>query len=69
MVLKHLKTRWDEERALQSVELAGFRNRLEQRWGQALNGLRMLLNDCPRLGARGTQQQELEESSKSSVIT
>lgn len=42
-VLKDLKSRWPEENAQQESELAGFRERLEQRWGKPLGQLRMLL--------------------------
>ena len=42
-VLKDLKSRWPDEHALQNKDLSGFRDRLEDRWGKPLSGLRMLL--------------------------
>ncbi len=41
--LKNLKSRWPDEHAQQEVDLAGFRKRLEERWGKPLGQLRMLL--------------------------
>lgn len=42
-VLKDLKSRWPDEYAQQQADLAGFRLRLEERWGKPLGQLRMLL--------------------------
>lgn len=42
-VLKDLKSRWAGEYAQQEAELSGFRQRLEERWGEPLGQLRMLL--------------------------
>jgi Family of unknown function (DUF5677) len=42
-VLRELKSRWPEEQAQQEFDLAGFRERLEERWGKPLGQLRMLL--------------------------
>jgi len=42
-VLKDLKSRWSGEHAQQVEELSGFRQRLEERWGEPLGQLRMLL--------------------------
>ncbi len=41
--LRDLKSRWADEHALQNADLAGFRERLEERWGKPLRQLRMLL--------------------------
>ncbi len=41
--LRDLKSRWAGEHALQNADLAGFRERLEERWGKPLGQLRMLL--------------------------
>jgi hypothetical protein len=43
LVLKSLKKRWRAEHAAQQADVAAFRDRLEQRWGNALHLLRMLL--------------------------
>lgn len=42
-VLKTLRSRWPDEYAQQQADLAAFRQRLEERWGQPLGQLRMLL--------------------------
>src|SRR5438874_75795 len=46
-LVKHLRSRWEEEHALQATEVFLFRERPEERWGEALNGLRILLT-CVR---------------------
>lgn len=42
-ILRRLKSQWAKEQALQVSDLAGFRTRLESRWGKPLGQLRMLL--------------------------
>jgi hypothetical protein len=42
-VLRDLKSRWPGEYVQQEADLAGFRQRLEERWGKPLGQLRMLL--------------------------
>jgi len=46
IVLKDLKARWPKEEAQQEADLAGFRERLAERWGQPLGQLHMLLTMC-----------------------
>jgi hypothetical protein len=46
MMLKTLRASWPKEQALQQADLSGFRERLEERWGQPLGQLRMLLTMC-----------------------
>jgi len=46
IVLKELRARWPNEEALQEADLSSFRGYLEERWGQALGQLRMLLTMC-----------------------
>lgn len=41
--LRDLKKNWTEEQRLQQVDLAGFRERMEETWGKPLGQLRMLL--------------------------
>ena len=41
--LKALKTGWPEERRLQEADLAGFRERMQSRWGKPLGQSQMLL--------------------------
>jgi hypothetical protein len=42
-LLKHLKSSWADEHALQQADFSEFRERLEGRWGTPLGQLRMLL--------------------------
>lgn len=42
-LLKELKRRWREEHLAQQADVAGFRDRMEQRWGKGLNLLRILI--------------------------
>lgn len=42
-ILKELKSRWATEHNLQGEEVSEFRDRLEGRWGEPLDQLRMLL--------------------------
>jgi hypothetical protein len=42
-ILKSLKRSWVEEQILQQADLAGFRSRMEETWGEPLGKLRMLL--------------------------
>jgi hypothetical protein len=41
--LRDLKKGWSKEQSLQQVDLAGFRERMEETWGKPLGQLRMLL--------------------------
>ena len=41
--LKTLKARWPDEQKLQEADLAGFRERMQSKWGKPLGQLRMLL--------------------------
>lgn len=49
-LFKTLKTNWEVEGAIQAYETEEFKERLEERWGEALNLLRMLLTCCRELG-------------------
>ena len=42
-MLRDLKKRWPKEQKAQQVDLAGFRERMEETWGKPLRQLRMLL--------------------------
>lgn len=69
IVLQRLRTTWPDEHAAQNTELAGFRNRLEDRWGEPLGELRMLLTMAREWGegahnvelARGNKRTRLQE--------
>lgn len=51
LLLGTLAERWPEESALQRDDTEGFRNRLEQRWGKAFEGMRMLITICREIGS------------------
>ena len=42
-ILRSLKSRWTEEERQQELDLAGFRDRLHERWSEPLGKLRMLI--------------------------
>jgi hypothetical protein len=42
-ILRDLRKRWPKEQKAQQVDLAGFRERMEETWGKPLGQLRMLL--------------------------
>ena len=45
-----LWSKWPLERALQEADVQGFQERLEERWGEGLDYLRMLLTCCREVG-------------------
>lgn len=49
-ILKSLKRRWPSERRMQLKEISEFRKRLNQRWGNGINKLRMLVTLARDLG-------------------
>lgn len=50
-ILKTLTEGWPEEHKLQREEMTAFQGRLEQRWGGAFDGLRMLITVCHEIGS------------------
>lgn len=50
-LFKELKDRWEVQGVLEAFEIEQFREGLEERWGQALDLLRMLLTICREMGA------------------
>lgn len=49
-ILRRLKKEWPSQFLYQSSENAGFRERLEEHWGQGLHGLRMMRTICGEIG-------------------
>lgn len=49
-ILGSLKKKWRPERRQQQRDMAGFRKRLEERWGAGLDGLRMLVTITREFG-------------------
>jgi hypothetical protein len=68
-VLTTLKERWAEEYSLQLDDHAGFRKRLEKRWGSALGSLRMLLTISREIGRDTTQSKSFPRSHLRNVLT
>jgi len=63
-LLKSLKGRWNIEGAAQCYEVDGFRDRLEERWGEGLNLLRMLLTTVRELGQETVKRFSRSKSKK-----
>lgn len=49
-LFKSLWEQWPVQRAMQDYEIDGFRERMEERWGEGLDYLRMLLTCCREMG-------------------
>ncbi|MFL6387187.1 MAG: DUF5677 domain-containing protein [Terriglobales bacterium] len=60
-ILKDLKSRWATENSLQSEEISEFRKRLERRWGEPLDQLRMLLT-VSREWFEGRHKREISQT-------
>lgn len=58
--------RWPAEHAAQQYEIAGFKERMEERWGEGLSYLRMLLT-CSRDIGQETLQRHNKSKSKQRV--
>ena len=71
-MLKDLKSRWPDEQALQQVDLAGFRERMEYRWGKPLAELRMLLTMsrewCGNITARESSKTDINNPRTRKVL-
>lgn len=63
-LFRTLKERWTIEGAVQRYELDGFRERMEERWGEGLNLLRMLLTCCRELGNEAFKRYRRTKSKK-----
>lgn len=67
-ILRYLKSHWAEEQALQESDLAGFRTRLEGRWGKPLGQLRMLLTMAREWGQWTLDRQRSSKSSGKAIL-
>jgi hypothetical protein len=54
--LKDLKGRWPEEQRRQQADISGFRDRMEETWGEPLARLRMLLTIAKEWGGEAHQE-------------
>ena len=70
--LKILKERWPEEQRLQEEDIAGFRERMELRWGKPLAQLQMLLTMsrelCQTLNSRKDSVSSKNKQSRKLLI-
>lgn len=67
-ILRHLKSQWVQEQATQKSDLAGFRTRLESRWGKPLGQLRMLLTMAREWGQWTYTRQNSSKSTGKMVL-
>jgi hypothetical protein len=67
-ILRYLKSQWAEEQALQESDLAGFRERLEGRWGKPLGQLRMLLTMAREWGQWTFDRQKSLKSTGKAIL-
>jgi hypothetical protein len=67
-ILKYLKSQWAEEKVLQESDLAGFRTRLEGRWGTPLGQLRMLLTMAREWGQWNFDRQKSSKSTGKAIL-
>jgi hypothetical protein len=63
-LLKSFKEKWNIEGAVQRCEVDGFRDRLEERWGEGLHLLRMLLTTVGELGHEAAKRSRRSKSKK-----
>ncbi|MER9948502.1 DUF5677 domain-containing protein [Mesorhizobium sp. M0047] len=63
---KNLKDRWPTEGAIQRFETDEFCERIEERWGEGLDLLRMLLTCCREFGSENLKRRQRSKSKKHS---
>jgi hypothetical protein len=67
-ILRRLKSQWAKEQTLQVSDLAGFRTRLESRWGKPLGQLRMLLTMAREWGQWAHTRQKSSRSTGNRLL-
>lgn len=67
-IVETLTETWPEEKRLQQEETTGFQERLEQRWGKALDGLRMLVTACREIGGEAAFAEPRSNRTRHSVL-
>lgn len=65
-IFKDLKDRWLTEGAIQRLETDEFCERIEERWGEGLDLLRMLLTCCREFGRENLKRRQRSKSKKHS---
>lgn len=61
-ILKDLKSKWPEQQSWQRMQIVGFQERLEGRWSDPLNGLRMLLTVAREWGQDAHKPKKLRRA-------
>lgn len=64
LLFKTLKRRWKDEYLAQQYELQAFAEGIEERWGEGLNYLRMLLTCCREAGAKTLKRHKKSKSKR-----
>jgi hypothetical protein len=63
-IFKTLRAKWTVEGAIQAYETDEFRQRLEDRWGEGLDLLCMLLTVCREIGSEANKRYRRSKSKK-----
>ncbi len=63
-IFKTLRAKWSVEGIIQAYETDGFCQRLEDRWGEGLGLLRMLLTACREIGSEANKRYRRSKSKK-----
>ncbi len=67
-LVRTLKRRWPEQAAYEMAVFDGFRGRLEARWGDGFDLLRMLLTSCRELGEESAKRLRRSKARKNQVL-
>jgi hypothetical protein len=68
VLVKALKRKWPEQAAHEIAAVQGFRERLEARWGEGFDLLRMLLTACRELGEEAATRLQKSKARKNRVL-
>lgn len=63
-LFRSLRAKWEIEGAVQAFEVDEFRQNLEERWGDGLDLLRMLLTVCREIGSEANKRYNRSKSKK-----
>jgi hypothetical protein len=67
-LLKALKRKWPEQATYETGVFDSFRGRLEARWGEGFDLLRMLLTSCRELGEESAKRLRRSKAHKNRVL-
>lgn len=63
-IFKRICSNWSTEQALQKHEAKEFLDHIEERWGEGLDYLRMLLTSCREIGQKTVQRHNKSKSKR-----